>query len=218
MTETVANGRAEDSQQAAYVPAAQLQQLQQGDQAAFASLVKAHHRALVALVTPMVGASNAEEVVQNGWIKAYRAIADFEGRARLRTWLSRIVINEAKMWLRKHRRDLLMADLPGEDRSQVLEARFSEAGSWSQPPGSWHTDSPDGILMGQQLGDCLQRLLADLPGKQRALLEMRDVANMEFEEICNVLDVSASNARVLLHRARGRLYALVDHYQETGEC
>ncbi|KAF0810264.1 rna polymerase sigma-e factor [Alcanivorax sp. S71-1-4] len=196
--------------------AAWLAQLKGGDQAAFSALVRRHHRALIALARAMVGENDAEEMVQRAWLKAYGAVASFEGRASLRTWLSRIVINEGRMWLRKQGREVSLESLP--ETVDPLAARFDQRGLWSAPPAPWHSDSPEGLLMTAQLADCLERLLTGMPGNQRALLEMRDTDGLPFDEICNLLGLSASNARVLLHRARARLFGLVDHYQETGEC
>jgi RNA polymerase sigma-70 factor (ECF subfamily) len=196
-----------------------LQQLQQGDKTLFSELVRDHHRALIALVVPIVGQSEAEEVVQNSWVKAYRSIARFEGRSQLRTWLSRIAINEAKMQLRSRKRELLFADMGDADNSDdALADRFTNKGRWDKPSADWHTDSPDALLMSDALQDCLQQLLVAMPDNQRCMLEMRDSSEMNFSEICNELAISASNARVLLHRARAQLYKLVNHYQETGEC
>lgn len=197
----------------------ELERLKGGDQGLFAELVRDHHRALVALVTPIVGASEAEEVVQNAWLKAYKAIAGFEERAQIRTWLGRIAINEAKMQLRQRKRELLFSDWGHQDQnSDPLASRFAEDGHWQDPPSDWHVDSPDSLLMGEQLANCLERLLTEMPDNQRSMLEMRDTSGLPFEEICNELSISASNARVLLHRARTQLFKLVDHYQETGEC
>ncbi|MCB1836668.1 MAG: RNA polymerase subunit sigma-70, partial [Alcanivoracaceae bacterium] len=69
--------------------------LKAGDEQAFSRLVRHHHRVLLAVARGLVGESEAEEVVQLAWIKAHRALPTFEGRSALRTWLSRIVMNEA---------------------------------------------------------------------------------------------------------------------------
>lgn len=191
--------------------------LQQGDEQAFARLVRQHHRALLAVARMIVGESEAEEVVQIAWIKAHRALSGFEGRSALRTWLSRIVTNEARMQLRSRRREVFLEDM-NTDESHPFEDRFSSSGSWSLPPSDWGDPGPDALLMSEQLGDCIQKLLKNMPDNQRRMLELRDVAGLEFDEICNTIGISASNARVLLHRARARLYQLVEHYQETGEC
>lgn len=196
-----------------------LERLKLGDHKLFSELVRHHHRALIALATPIVGPGEAEEVVQNAWLKAHRAIADFEGRSALRTWLSRIVINEAKMQLRSRKRELLFADMgDGDEGQDTLADRFGDTGRWRNPPSNWHVDSPDALLMSSDLERCLKRLLSEIPENQRAVLEMRDSSGIPFDEICNELAISASNVRVLLHRARAKLFKLVDHYQETGEC
>ncbi len=191
-----------------------LQKLQQQDQEAFAALVRAHHRSLTALAATLVASSDVDEVVQNTWVKAYGAIQKFEGRSTLRTWLTRILVNEAKMHHRSQYRRLAVIEL-GED---ALEGRFNDNGRWQQPPGRWSSDDPEALLMEQDMADCLEKTFAEMPENQRAMIEMRDVQLMSFDDICNDLNVSASNARVLLHRARTAVYALVDHYQETGEC
>ncbi|MDF1629800.1 MAG: sigma-70 family RNA polymerase sigma factor [Alcanivoracaceae bacterium] len=195
----------------------ELAQLRSGDEAAFARLVRAHHRALLALARPIVGESEAAEVVQIAWIKAHAALKDFEGRAALRTWLSRIVINEARMMLRQRKREVFLEDMQPQGAGPFVD-RFRSDGHWSAPPVNWHADSPDSLLTREELADCLATLLDSLPSNQRALLELRDSDGVPFDEVCNMLGVSASNARVLLHRARSRLFALVDHFEETGEC
>lgn len=194
-----------------------LERLRTGDETAFTELVREHHRALVALARTLVGDNDAEEMVQMAWIKAHAALGGFEGRSRLRTWLSSIVLNEARMALRARRRESLTGDADVMGGDDFMD-RFFASGHWRQPPSNWGNDSPEALLMNEQLFDCLDRLLASLPGHQRALLELRDVNGQSFESICNILSISASNARVLLYRARRQLYQLVDHYQETGEC
>lgn len=194
----------------------QLQLLQAGSEAAFRELVRDHHRALMAVATAIVGPSDAEEVVQNGWIKAHQGISRFEGRSALRTWLTRIVVNESKMWLRKYKRErALRVEVSA---THPLANRFNERGHWSKPPTAWHHDSPEDLLTMNELEDCLRQLLGDMANQQRSLLEMRDAGGMPFSDICNELAITASNARVVLHRARAQLFQLVDHYQETGEC
>ncbi|MFN2288107.1 MAG: RNA polymerase sigma factor [Chromatocurvus sp.] len=198
---------------------ASLKKLKSGDRESFAEVVRNNHRALISLAVPIVGQSEAEEVVQNAWLKAHAAIKDFEGRAQLRTWLGRIVINEAKMLLRKRKKELLFSDWQTDDQTgDVLAERFSSSGSWQSPPSQWDLDTPQDLLMREDLATCLEQLLDAMPANQRAVLELRDTAGVSFEEICNELTVSASNARVTLHRARTQVYKLVEHYEETGEC
>jgi len=194
----------------------ELAQLRRQDHAAFHRLVKTNHRMLLAVARGLVGTSEAEEVVQIAWIKAFDALPRFEGRAAVRTWLARIVMNEARMQLRSRRREVFLDDLDGA--ADPLAGRFGDDGHWTHPPAQWQDGDPLALLSADALQQCLEQLLNALPAQQRALLELRDVAGLEFEEICNTLEVSASNARVLLHRARTSLFKMVDHFQETGEC
>ena len=113
----------------------------------------------------------------------------------------------------------MFADI-GSDGNDTdpLETRFNSRQQWQKPLIQWSDESPEQLLMRDQLAHCLKKLLARMPAKQRAMLAMRDHAQLDFAEICNELAVSASNARVLLYRARTQLVALIDHYEETGEC
>jgi len=192
-----------------------LARLQQGDNAAFAELVQHQHHRLLATARSMLSHADAEEAVQDAWIAIHRAIGKFEGRSQLRTWLTRIVINQARMMLRKQGREIQFDPSSEED---PLAHRFREGGHWQDGPRHWDLDGPDALLTRDELRQCMAKCLERMPESQRLVLELRDLQGMDFDAICNMLDVSASNVRVLLHRARARLFELVDHFQETGEC
>lgn len=188
------------------------------DEAAFAALVGEHHRALMAIASPIVGASEAEEVVQNAWIKAYNAWDGFRGDAAARSWLTRIVINEARMQLRSRKRERFFSDLDADTSPDMLQERFRSDGRWRHPPVAWGTDDPSDLLASDILEECLENELGQMTRQQRGVFELRERGGLSFAEICAELGVSASNARVLLHRARSAMFQVVDHYQETGEC
>ncbi|MET0378147.1 MAG: sigma-70 family RNA polymerase sigma factor [Spongiibacteraceae bacterium] len=193
-----------------------LPQLRSGDADSFRQLVARYHGALVGVARTFLRDGEAEEAVQEAWVSAYRHIARFEGRSSLRTWLTRIVINEAKMRLRRNGREILLNVATVE--TEPLADRFDAGGHWAQGPQQWDSQSPEALLEERDLLDCLRRTLAKLPTNQRAVLELRDFQGEELDAICNMLEISASNVRVLLHRARTQLFSVVDHYQETGEC
>lgn len=197
-------------------PAAYLAELQGGNREAFAHLVSQYHGNLVAIARSMISGGEAEEAVQDAWISAYRNISKFEGRASLKTWLTRIVINECRMRLRKAGREINL-DLTGEEQDN-LSHRFKQDGHWEQPPVAWDFHTPDEMLEQRDLQKCLQSHMGRMPENQRLVLQLRDLQGLPFDEICNMLEISASNARVLLHRARTALFGMVEHYQETGEC
>ena len=153
--------------------------------------------------------------MQDAWIAAHRAIAKFEGRSQLRTWLTRIVINQAKMMLRKRGREI---QFDPTDDPDALAHRFHNDGHWQQPPQHWELAGPDNLLTREELRRCMEKHLHFMPDSQRLVLELRDLQGLPAEDVCNMLELSASDVRVLLHRARARLFEMVDHFQETGEC
>lgn len=187
------------------------------DQTVFTRLIREHHQALLAAARPLVGEDVAEEVVQRAWVKAYGAIGRFEGRSSIRTWLVSIAVNEARMYLRQHRREVSLNQVQDNDRDPLFEC-FKPDGHWARPPAPWSADTPDDLLTREELLDCLKKVLTGMPAGQRSLIELRDINEMSFDDICNELELSASNARVLLHRARTYLYRFLDKFEETGEC
>jgi len=193
-----------------------LARLRSGDRDAFARLVRRHHHDLLVVTRAMLDGGQAEEAVQDAWVAAWRALPRFEGRSSLRTWLTRIAVNEARMRLRRAGREVTFDPSPG-DRTALAE-RFDTTGHWQPAPGHWPIDSPEALLEESDLRDCLEHTLAALPANQRLAVELRDLQGHDMDTICNMLELGASNVRVLLHRARMRLFAMLEHYQETGEC
>ncbi|MDT8427769.1 MAG: RNA polymerase sigma factor [Pseudomonadales bacterium] len=196
--------------------------LQQGDEAAFAQLVKKYHRKLWYVARAIAGEIWAEEVLQDAWLSVYRSIGNFEGRSSLKTWLYTIVKNQAKTRLRKESRNSQSMENAGyagiDESAAVIEPRFQDDGNWLKPPLSWDIDSPGALLEEEQLQQCINRAIDRLSPDQRAVFQMRDMQQMELGEICNILEFSSSNVRVLLHRARIALMQVIEKYQETGEC
>lgn len=188
-----------------------------GDENLFKEIIRQYQHTLLAVVRPLVGINNAEEVVQEAWIKAFRSRTHFEGRSSIKTWLCSIALNEARMYLRRHKRQLTI-NISNDNEGNYLQDRFTSTGKWAQPPTSWSMDTPEELLMQDNLKDCLEKTLSSLPDHQQSIIQLRDVEGMPFDTICNELEITASNARVLLHRARSYIYRMLDKYQETGEC
>ena len=194
-----------------------LSRLLAGDQQAFRTLVATYQGAMRAVAIAIVGAAHADEVVQDAWLAAVRNLDGFQGRSSLKTWLLTITANTAKSRLRKARRDVSLDDLPAPHGS-IDDSRFAADGHWSTAPLAWHEDSPEALLAEDELRECLEKTLLSLSELQRSVLLLRERQGLELEEICNLLEVSLSNARVLLHRARLKVFATVEHFEETGEC
>ena len=168
----------------------------------------------------MVGERFAEEVVQETWMGALQSLSKFEGRASLKTWLFAILANHAKDRLRREMRarteSLIIEDDEGE--TLAIESRFDKRGHWQDGPALWHNDNPEALLSRDQLRECLEKVVGLLPEAQRMVLSLRDGEGVELEEICNILTISETNVRVLLHRARARLWLMIENYQKGKGC
>lgn len=197
-----------------------LDALRTGDKVAFTRLVQRYHRALLVIARAIAGNVWAEEVVQEAWISIHRALPRFEGRSSLQTWLYTIVRNEARTRLSKESRYVSLESTIGshEDTIESLNMQFKKNGHWQSSPANWHTDSPLQLLEQSQLRQCIDKTLTTLSADQCAVFTMRDLQQMELQDICNILELSNSNVRVLLHRARLSLMQVIDRYQETGTC
>lgn len=194
-----------------------LSRLLAGDQQAFRTLVATYQGAMRAVAIAIVGAAHADEVVQDAWLAAVRNLDGFQGRSSLKTWLLTITANTAKSRLRKVRRDVSLDELPAPHGS-IDDSRFAADGHWSPAPLAWHEDSPEALLAEDELRQCLENTLLSLSELQRSVLLLRERQGLELEEICNLLEVSLSNVRVLLHRGRLKLFATLEHFEETGQC
>jgi len=175
------------------------------EEAAYTIVVRAYQGILIQVSRAIIGPSLAEEVVQEAWISAFKALPKFERRSSLKTWLIRIVSNNAKTRLRHESRSLSFSEIASNDQEMVDPAYFDKKGSWTQPPRSWDINSPEEILSSQQLKACLDKAIQALPALPRSVMTLRDMQDQNMDMICKVLDISESNARVLLHRARSQV-------------
>ena len=186
-----------------------LVRLRAGDRVAFSALVERHGGALLRLAQSIVhNGATAEEVVQESWMAALEALDDFAGRSSLRTWLFHIVANKARTRVVREGRSAPFSSFGAEaggDEPAVDPARFSQTGMWKDPPGPWSEENPERLVQGAQTRAAIERAIAALPEAQRAVITLRDLEGLEAEEICNLLGLTLSNQRVLLHRARAKV-------------
>ncbi|MGH2861883.1 MAG: RNA polymerase sigma factor [Solirubrobacteraceae bacterium] len=181
-----------------------LMRLRQGDEDAFVTLVSKHHDPMLRLARTFVHShAIAEEVVQETWLGVLRGIDRFEGRSSLRTWLLAILVNRARSTGTREARSVAASDAEGFVAA-VDAARFDAGGAWSSPPEHWVDDVEDRIGA-QALREQILAALAEMPERQRAVVMLRDVDGLRSDEVCQVLDLTAANERVLLHRGRSRL-------------
>ncbi|MFZ3205090.1 MAG: RNA polymerase sigma factor [Pseudomonas sp.] len=194
-----------------------LARLLAGEEKAFRELVATYQGAMRAVAFAIVGSRNADEVVQDAWLAVVRNLEGFQGRSSLKTWLLTITANTAKTRLKHNRREVLLDDLPGP-HGTIGDERFAADGHWLLAPYAWHQDSPEALLTEAELRECLEKTLGSLSELQGSVLQLREREGLELDEICNLLQVSLSNVRVLLHRARLKVFATLEHFEETGQC
>jgi len=197
--------------------------LRAGDGDAFGSLVDRYHSSLVRLAMSYVPTREAaEDVAQETWMAVMAGIDRFEGRSSLKTWIFRILINRAKTTgVREHRSLPFSAlDDSGEHEPSVDPSRFQTGtrwvGYWSTPPQSWDGIPEDRLLSGETkavVDDAINRL----PAMQRAVITLRDIRGFTSQETCEALGINEVNQRVLLHRARSKIRARLEHYLESHE-
>jgi RNA polymerase sigma-70 factor (ECF subfamily) len=182
-----------------------VERLRTGDERAFAELVSTYQQPLVRLALTFVPSrAVAEEVVQETFIGVIRGIGRFEGRSSLRTWIYRILVNRARTTGAREPRHMSL----GEERD-VLAGRFSANGVWTDPPSPW-PDDVDERLAAPELARRLLAAIEGLPGLQRQVVTLRDVEGLSSAEVCELLEISDGNQRVLLHRARTKLRAMFE--------
>jgi RNA polymerase sigma-70 factor, ECF subfamily len=192
--------------------------LRQGDEGVFAQLVDQLSASMLRIARGYVATDEiAEEVVQETWIALIKGIDKFEGRSSLRTWLFTVMINIAKTRGVRERReaDAAIAAYTG---GTVDPARFREAGE--QWPGHWRDgevpsafpDTPEGSVLAGELVAIARAELDKLPSRQRTVVTLRDVLGLDSREVCELLDLSVANQRVLLHRGRAAIRQVLEDY------
>jgi RNA polymerase sigma-70 factor (ECF subfamily) len=184
--------------------------LRAGDEAAFRELVAEHGSALMRLaLIYSPSRAVAEEVVQETWIAVLRAIDGFEGRASLRTWISRILVNAARRRAGLEGRSVPFSTL-GDDGAEpaVDPARFQRdgprAGHWLARPAD-PSVLPEERLLGAEVRERVQEAITRLRSPQREVFVLRDVEGWPAPEVSELLQITAGNQRVLLHRARAKV-------------
>ncbi len=198
--------------------------LRNGDEAAFAWLINRYSGSLRRLARMFVATdSAADEVVQETWLAVLTGIGRFEQRSSVKTWIHRILVNLARTKGVKEHRSIPFSSLRSEAEEQspaVDPDRFQRAGApapgaWGAPPLPWD-ELPETRLLSQEALAFVLRVIDGLPPGQRAVIRLRDIEGWDAQEVCNALELSETNQRVLLHRARAKVRsALESQFEET---
>ena len=198
-----------------------VERLKAGDEMAFAMLVRQHQAQMLRVARMYVSSQAvAEDVVADAWLGILQGLDRFEGRSSLRTWMYRILTNIAKTRGQREGRSVPFSSLAGDDLDApaVDESWFQGSGDrwtggWASLPDDWR-GIPDDRLLSAEVRALIGAAIADLPPMQAEVLRLRDVRGWSSAEVRNALDISETNQRVLLHRARSKVRRALEHYLE----
>jgi RNA polymerase sigma-70 factor (ECF subfamily) len=203
-----------------------LERLRQGDEAAFVSLLERHGPTMLRLARLYTSdTSTVEDAMQDAWLGVLRGLHRFEERASMRTWICGIMLNRLRTRLKRDERVIPFSALfdgaSATGERAVEPERFLDADHprwphhWRQPPRSWGA-SPEEELLSDEARAVLDQAVATLPPAQRQVITLRDIEGWSADEVCNLLEISETNQRVLLHRARSRVRRALERYFTEG--
>jgi len=180
-----------------------------GEHECFYDLIQPYERRVFAAAFALVqNAADAEETAQESILKAFQHLEGFRGDSRFSTWLLRIAINEAKMFLRRSRGVVLQSLTPEEETDYVP----LQLASWREVPSA--------LLEQKELRQELAKALAALPEKYREVLVLRDMEGLSIQETAKTLEISETNVKIRLLRARlkmrDRLALKLESYGRRG--
>ena len=194
--------------------------LRDGDEQAFAALIDGWSGSMLRMARLHVPTDSvAEEVVQETWLAVLTGLEKFRGDSSLRTWVYRILLNQAKTRGIRERRSVPFASLtddgdwddgPSVDPSRFQGAGDPHPGGWRRFPDEW----PEQSLLSREVHEVVARALDELPPRQRVVVALRDLDGHTAEEVSELLAISAGNQRVLLHRGRAVVRAHLERYYD----
>ena len=195
--------------------------LRRGDEGVFAELVDRWGGMMLRVALAHLDSrAVAEEVVQDAWLTVLRSIDRFEGRSSLRTWVTGIVVNLARSRARTERRIVPLAveiEEPSVDGARFLPVDHPRwPRHWAVEPKPWPT--PEDDLLATETRQVVLDAIQTLPPSQREVVVLRDLEGLSSGEVCNVLGLTDTNQRVLLHRARSRVRAAIERYLGSNEA
>ncbi|MFN0060327.1 MAG: RNA polymerase sigma factor [Planctomycetota bacterium] len=195
--------------------------LRRRDEQAFETLLSTYGNALARTARRFVRSDAiADEVVQETWLGVLKGIDRFEGRSSLKTWIFTILMNTARTRGQREARNLTFSSLVLGEMSEteplIDSARFQGSSGeypdhWEQPPSRWEEDPGDSIL-NEEMRAVVRTAMDELPPAQREVMSLRDLEDLSSEDVCQLLGISDSNFRVLLHRARSKVRARLERY------
>jgi len=192
MTEKTGRGEAAGQDSGAQSDLILVRRVQKGEQAAFDLLVRKYQHRVLALVGRFVrNPEEAEDVAQEAFVKAFRALGNFRGDSAFYTWLYRIAVNTAKNHLVAQGRQVAIADVETEDAEQFASA-----------DGLREYDTPEGLLLSKEIAQHIDAALTALPEDLRVAVTLREFEGLSYDEIAQVMECPVGTVRSRIFRAR----------------
>jgi RNA polymerase sigma-70 factor, ECF subfamily len=195
--------------------------LRRGDEAAFTDLIDRYHTSMVRIASLYVSeASTAEDVAQETWLAVLRGLDRFEGRSSLKTWIFTILMNHAKTRGQRESRYVSLFDVDSEAFEPAVSPDRFRPSDDPQWPHHWRPEGkpsewdgiPEDILLSQETMTLVLEAMQSLPPGQHEVMRLRDIEGWTSSEVCNILEISETNQRVLLHRARSKVRRALEVY------
>ena len=205
------------STQLPHADQALLERLRSGDETAFAALVDSLHGRLLGFARTFTSSPPlAEDIVQETWFAVIRGLGAFEGRSSLRTWIFSILARRARTMAAREARRVVPEGSANGAAAAEWEPGRGRVGLWEEAPVPWALADPAAIYQSGEALEVVRAALEGLPESQLQVVLLRDVEDLPANEVCNILDISETNQRVLLHRGRSRVRRAIDHYVRNG--
>jgi RNA polymerase sigma-70 factor (ECF subfamily) len=202
--------------QQAIAEATLLAELQSGDETAFAGLVDDLNDGLLAFARTFTSSpALAEDIVQETWLGVIRGLRDFEGRASIKTWVFSILARRARTMAVRDARSSATESSRASSETEWQPGN-GRRGLWERTPVPWALADPAAIYESREALEVLQTTLDSLPATQRQVVLLRDVEGLPAPDVCNMLGLTETNQRVVLHRGRARLRRALDQYVQGG--
>lgn len=185
-----------------------VERVQRGDKRAFDLLVTKYQRKIFRLLSRLIrDPGEIEDVAQEAFIKAYRALPNFRGDSAFYTWLYRIAINTAK--------NHLVAQ--GRRAPTSTEAEVEDAENFDDADGLRDVNTPDAMMMSRQVGDAVNRAIERLPEDLRTAIVLRELEGLSYEEIAESMNCPIGTVRSRIFRAREAIASELRPLLETSK-
>ena len=189
-----------------------LEAIRAGDESAFSELVGRYERSMIRAARGYLGdPTAAEEAVQETWLAVVEGVKRFKHHSSLKTWLFSILINQTRKQAARRPKELPEAQKTAGEDDDVTSEWFDDTGAWRSKPPVWGS-TPESELLSKEAVEYIYATITSLPEKQRAVLTLREVEGWTPEEVCDLMKITRTDQRVLLHLAKSRLQQRLDEY------